>query len=158
PDAIPVMKLTEVGSVSRDGYEVKKGRFEATTGLPLPALLLLPKTEKAAPLIVCVHDQGAATAAAPGGVLEKLARSGRRALAVDLRGYGETAAGLVKDGKMPAFGVEFKESFLSFHLNQPLLTQRLGDLLGVINTAPKETGVELVGFGSAAPVVLHAAM
>ena len=55
-------------------------------------------------------------------------------LAVDLRGYGETAAGVVKDGKAPTFGVEFKESFLAFHLNRPLLGQRTADLLGVINT------------------------
>ena len=58
---------------------------------------------------------------------------------------------------MPTFGVEFKESFLGFHLNEPLLGQRVADLLGVINTTPKEPGIELLGLGSAGPVALHAA-
>src|SRR5262249_13956855 len=45
-----------------------------------------------------------------------------------------------------------------FHLDRPILGLRTANLLGVINTAPKEAGVELHGFGSASPVVLHAAM
>jgi dienelactone hydrolase len=159
PDTLPAFTLAEAGTIARSGYTLDKAVFQPKSGVPLPALTLVPKNEKpGGPIPVCVHDQGAAAAAAPGGVLEKLAGTERRAMAIDLRGYGETAAGVVKDGMMPRFGVEFKESFLAIHLNEPLLAQRVGDLLGVVNTTPKEAGVELHGFGSAAPIVLHAAM
>jgi cephalosporin-C deacetylase-like acetyl esterase len=158
PDSLPVMHYVEADSVSRNGYEIKKGAFQPNAGLPLPALTLVPKAEKAGPLVVCVHDQGAAAVAAPEGLFDKFAEGGRRTLAIDLRGYGETAPGLAAPDKVPQFGVEFKESFLSLHLNEPLLAQRVADLLGVINGAgSREKGVELFGFGAASPVVLHAA-
>jgi dienelactone hydrolase/pimeloyl-ACP methyl ester carboxylesterase len=159
PDTIPVMKAVEAGSVSRPDSVIQKSLLRHDTGLPLPALTLVPKGEKlGSPLILCVHDQGSAATAAPGGLLEKLAGSDRRAMAVDLRGCGETAPGVITPGKVPNFGVEFKESFLGLHLNQPLLGQKVADLLGVINaSATKERGVELCGFGSLAPVALHAA-
>lgn len=155
PDTVPIFKTTEAGAVEKDRFTINKRVFQAGTGVPVPALLFEPKeTVAAIPLVVTVHDQGAASVAESAG---KTAGAGRSVLAVDLRGYGETAAGVAKDGKGPTFGVEFKESFLALHLNQPLLGQRVADLLGVINTTPKEKSVELFGFGSAAPVALHAA-
>jgi cephalosporin-C deacetylase-like acetyl esterase len=158
PDSLPVMHYVDAGSVSRNEYEIKKGVFQPNTGVPVPALTLVPKAEKAGPLIVCVNDQGAAAVTEPDGLLDKFASAGRRALAVDLRGYGETAPAVAAAGKVPQFGVEFKESFLSLHLNEPLLAQRVADLLGVINaSSSREKGVELFGVGSASPVVLHAA-
>src|SRR5262249_7215254 len=51
------------------------------------------------------------------------------------------------------------ESFLSLHLNRPLLGQRAFDLLTVVQSwAKARPGLELVGVGSAAPIVLHAAV
>ncbi len=156
-NAQQVLRLDDRGVVTRPEGEIGKAIFR-TGGLPLPVLAFSSKDEKiATTMILCAHDQGAAVAAAEGGVLERLAGSDRRALAVDLRGYGETAAGVAAPDKIPAFGVEFKESFLSLHLNRPLLGQRAADLLGVINFIPKEKQLELVGSGTAAPVILHAA-
>src|SRR5262249_24346813 len=100
---------------------------------------------------------GSVAVAGVDGPAIKMVTAGQSCLTVDLRGYGETAPALAKDGKGPTFGVEYKESFLGFHLNQPLLGQRTADLLGVINTFQKDPGVELFGYGSASPVVLHAA-
>jgi dienelactone hydrolase/pimeloyl-ACP methyl ester carboxylesterase len=156
PDTIPApaFKTTEAGAVETDRYTINKRVFSAGLGVPVPALVFEPKAEvPAAPLLVYVSDLGGAPIAESAG---KVA-GGRRVMTVDLRGYGETAPALAKDGKAPTFGVEFKESFLALHLNQPLLGQRTADLLGVINTTPKEQGVELLGLGAAGPVALHAA-
>ncbi|MBM3980031.1 MAG: hypothetical protein FJ304_07065 [Planctomycetes bacterium] len=154
PDVIPAFKTTEAGAVEMDRYTINKRVFSAGLGVPVPALVFEPKAEvPAAPLLVYVYDLGGAPVADSAG---KVA-GGRRVMTVDLRGYGETAPGVIKDGKAPTFGVEYKESFLALHLNQPLLGQRTADLLGVINTAPKEQGVELLGLGAAGPVALHAA-
>src|SRR5205823_10848694 len=59
----------------------------------------------------------------------------------------------------PAFGVEYKETFLSLHLNRPLLGQRVFDLLVAVDAVAVGPGkqIEVIGVGSAAPVVLHAA-
>jgi dienelactone hydrolase len=161
PETIPVFKVTDEGngSVSDNRIAVQKKLFSTGSGVPVPALMLHSnRNGKGALLPIFVHDQGGAALAGPNGPALKLIQSGGlSALTVDLRGYGETAGALVKAGKAPTFGVEFKESFLGFHLNQPLLGQRTADLLGVINTFPKDPGVELHGFGSASPVVLHAA-
>src|SRR5579872_3601956 len=46
------------------------------------------------------------------------------AIAVDLRGFGETAP----EGKAQPFGADWKEAFLALHLNRPLLIQRSWDL------------------------------
>ncbi|MBN9120359.1 MAG: acetylxylan esterase, partial [Planctomycetes bacterium] len=155
PDAVPVFTTTEMGTVEKDRFTIHKRLFHTGSGVPVPALVYEPKGEiPAAPLVVYVHDLGAAASTEP---VAKLA-GGRRTMAVDLPGYGETAPAVAKDGKGPAFGVEVKESFLALHLNRPLLGQRTAGLLGVINTAPKEKGVDLIGVGSAGPVVLHAAM
>jgi dienelactone hydrolase len=155
PDAVPVFKAAEAGAVDQDRFVINKRLYSAGSGVPVPALVFEPKGEvPVAPLVVYAYDLGGAPVAKSAG---KLAGGGRRVMTVDLRGYGETAPAVAKDGKVPTFGVEFKESFLGFHLNQPLLGQRTGDLLGVINTVPKETGVELHGFGAAGPVALHAA-
>ncbi len=158
PKAIPPMQLSEVGTVKRDNIRIQKAVIQAKGGLPIPAIAFAPTNEKAkSPVILCVHDRGAAVAAEPGGVLEKLAGQDRRAVAIDLQGFGETAVGVAAPEKVPPFGVEFKESMLAFHLNQPLLGRRTADLLAVVDEARTERDVELVGYGTACPTVLHAA-
>jgi dienelactone hydrolase len=156
PDTVPILKPAEAGTIDRDRFVINKRVFRAGSSVPVPALVYEPKGEvPAAPLVVHVHELGSAAVAEQAA---KLAGAGRRVMTVDLRGYGETSPALAKDGKTPAFGVEFKESFLCFHLNQPLLGLRVADLLGVVNvSAPRELGVELFGFGSASPAILHAA-
>lgn len=95
---------------------------------------------------------------AAGGEIEKLVKAGRAVTAVDLRGWGETApADPAQDGKVPTFGVEYKESFLSLHLNRPLFGQRVWDLMNVLGPGDVKGETELVGVGSAAPVALHVA-
>ncbi len=96
--------------------------------------------------------------ATAGGPIETLLKTGKRTLAADLRGYGETAPAVAPGGKSPVFGVEYKEAFLSLHLSRPLLGQRINDLLAVASQLPQDSDIELVGIGSAAPVVLHAAL
>jgi dienelactone hydrolase len=156
PDGVPAFKVTDGGTnPGADGrFMIEKRIYQPGAGVPVPAVVYEPKAEvPAAPLVVLVHDQGAAATAAEAA---KLAGT-RRVMTVDPRGYGETAPAAVK-GRAPTFGVEYKESFLGLHLNRPLLGQRAADLIGVIEAAaPKEKDFELVGYGPAAPVVLHAA-
>ncbi len=124
-------------------------------GVPVAAASLTPK-KVVGPLVVYVNDRGKAAGTVPGGDIEKLVKAGREVLAVDLRGWGETAPAVAESGKVPTFGVEYKESFLGLHLNRPLFGQRVWDLLNVVRGDGK-SDIELVGVGAGAPVVLHVA-
>jgi hypothetical protein len=80
-------------------------------------------------------------------------KAGQRVLALDLRGWGETApAPLPK--KPGLFGNDFREAYLALHLGRPLLGQRVHDLLSII--AQLDEKVEAVGVGKGGLVVLHA--
>jgi dienelactone hydrolase/pimeloyl-ACP methyl ester carboxylesterase len=145
--------------VKRPGYVIAKGQT-AVPGSTVPVIRLhfVPEPANAdlAREVYFLSDRGKEIDAAPGGPIETLVKRGKRVVALDLRGFGETAPGVVTPGKEPTFGVEYKESFLGLHLNRPILGQRVGDLLSVM--AAGKGDVELVGIGTAAPAVLHAAV
>ncbi len=128
--------------IQRNGYEILRVSNRSEGGMKHPGLLIRPSGQAAAAKIVYVPGEGKTAACAKGGPVERLAQAGHPVLVLDLRGLGETA------------GSDFKESFLSFHLNRPLLAQRLQDLLQIVQNAKQ---VRVVGTGTAAPAVLHAA-
>jgi dienelactone hydrolase len=158
----PLAKRKPVGQSKRDGVNVEQVIYETEPGVVVPALEFRPKKGGALflPLVLYVHGDGKAVNAGPGGPLEKMAREGKRVVALDLRGLGETAPGVPAAGKPNYFGTDEKEAFLALHLNRPLLGQRVSDLLAVLNaiTADNPQGAEVIGVGAAAPVVLHAAV
>jgi hypothetical protein len=70
-----------------EGWSLPEGEGTLTV---MPALEFLPDQPAAGPAVLYVHDQGKAADAGPGGAIEQLVRQGRRVLAVDLRGTGQT--------------------------------------------------------------------
>ncbi len=109
--------------------------------------------------ILYVHGEGKRMALAEGGPLHPAQPRSGSVHAVDLPGWGETAPGPRKGGWERAFGAEWKEAFLGFHLARPLLGQRVGDLLAIAEglDPDRKRSVHAIGVGAAAPVVLHAA-
>src|SRR5439155_1615407 len=132
-----------------------------STGLLLTSR---PNPEKK-PLVIYLSGEGKAKAAAPGGPIEKLFKAGNSVTGLDLRGMGETAPGIAPPNRPDHLGTDWKESFLSLHLGQPLLGQRVLDLLSIIEiplakgkVAKIETDLRLIAVGSAGPIALHAAV
>jgi hypothetical protein len=78
-------------------------------------------------------------------------RKDAAAIAVDLRGCGET----VPEGKAQPFGADWKEAFLGFHLNRPLVTERARDLRVMNSVLGRNWAVTATG--RAVPAALHAA-
>jgi cephalosporin-C deacetylase-like acetyl esterase len=158
----PVAKATrkEVGVVKRDGLKIRKLIFENEPGILVPGLMFEKAEGKAGPLTVYLHGNGKSVDGGKGGRIEQLVGAGRRVLALDLRGLGETAPGTAPTGRPNLFGVDFTETYLSLHLNRPLLGQRVRDVLAVVEELPAEDleGLDLVGIGTAGPVALHAAV
>jgi dienelactone hydrolase len=138
-----------VGGVKRIGYEVGKGTLTTEPGVRLPYLLLSPGPTQGF-RVLAISGENKAVAAAAGGPLEKWVKDGHPVVALDLRGLGE----LAPEGKSP-FGADWKEAFLGFHLDRPLLTQRVRDLLSA--NAGMGGACHLVASGAAVPVALHAA-
>ncbi|HLY07929.1 MAG TPA: prolyl oligopeptidase family serine peptidase [Planctomycetota bacterium] len=78
-------------------------------------------------------------------------RKENAAYAIDLRGFGES----VPDPKPQTFGADWKEAFLAFHLNRPLLVQRAWDLRMVNASLGRRWAVTATG--KAVPAALYAA-
>jgi hypothetical protein len=111
-------------------------------------------------LIVHLPDRGMSEDGAPAKAMEELIKQGREVLSLDLRGLGVTSPS--PPGAKPSFfGVDFKHSFLSLHLNRPLLGQRVLDVLVVLRESgvaeSAKRGIHLYGEGVAGLVALHAA-
>jgi dienelactone hydrolase len=120
-----------------------RGVWQTEPGVLVPARSLGGAKPDGLPTLVLRADGGALPSAAAGTLL-------------DLRGFGETAPEGRKGNWERYFGSDWKESFLGVHLGRPLLGQRVGDLLSVID-GMKVEAVEVVAAGAAAPVALHAA-
>jgi len=134
-------------------------RIERAGEPPVPALLFLPAERNGkAPAVLYVDGRGKAHDAAPGRPIEALVKGGRAVLAIDARGFGETAPARPKW----YWHNEYSISYLGIHLGRPLLGQRTEDVLAALEVLLAREEVEpdevsLVGIGRAGPVALHAA-
>jgi cephalosporin-C deacetylase-like acetyl esterase len=84
--------VTAHGVLAREGYRIEKLALDPEPGIVLPALAFIPEPEAPRrPAVLYLNAAGKAADAAPGGDLEALVGAGRVVLAVDLRGWGESA-------------------------------------------------------------------
>lgn len=160
PENVRPAQVSSQGIMQRDGYAIHREIFETEEGIQIPALRFVPETPKLEALIFYLHHQGKRTEANAGGELDRLAKSGRTILAVDLRGVGELSVGSTKGGG-EMFGHDVREAFLGMHINRPLLGQRVYDLLSLVQQqtiAGQSPGIEIIATGALGPVAQHAAV
>src|SRR5262249_18108291 len=120
----PAAQVREAGAVAREQYRIRKLAYQTVPGVAVPGLLAEAPGARGA---LWVRGDGEGRA---GGARDRLARAGRRVLALDRRGFGETAPAAPQ--KPPPFGVDYREAFMALHLGRPLLGQRVADLLAVV--------------------------
>jgi len=148
-----------VGTLERESARIEKLIIERAGEVPVPGLLFLPKTGKEkVPAVLYVDSRGKAADAAPGGAIERIVADGNAVLAIDVRGYGETAPTKPKR----YWHNEYPVSYLGIHLGRPLPGQRTEDVLAalVVLAARKEidaADLGIVGVEGGGPVALHAA-
>jgi dienelactone hydrolase/pimeloyl-ACP methyl ester carboxylesterase len=151
PKEIPAAEAQPSNSrLNRGDYEVGKGLLAVEAGIRLPYVLLSSGPSKRSRVLVASGD-GKAAVSAPGGPFEKRVNDGHPVVAVDLRGFGETAP----ERKSP-FGADWEEAFLGILLQRPVLGQRVRDLLSVNEGMGGEC--LLFASGAAVPAALHAAV
>jgi cephalosporin-C deacetylase-like acetyl esterase len=169
PERVGTAKVELFAAIKLPRYGLQKMVFETEPGVLVPGLRFSPAGRAKRPLVLYLDGEGMASAARPGGPVEQLVKAGKRILALDLRGMGETLPdGGAGDGGKHA-GRDWREAFLGQHLSRPLLGQRVYDLLAVVNcleekakitideTRDEIKEVEVIGVGTAGPVALHAA-
>jgi fermentation-respiration switch protein FrsA (DUF1100 family) len=78
--------------VGRDGYRIEKLVLETEPGIEVPALVFIPAAgAPPKPAVLYLHSGGKQIDGAPGGDMEALVRTGRIVMAIDPRGWGESA-------------------------------------------------------------------
>jgi dienelactone hydrolase/pimeloyl-ACP methyl ester carboxylesterase len=146
------------GEEKRDGYTIRRFRHTTEEGVAVGAWSFTPEKKAVdAELVVYLHPRGNGADADPGGPIERIVKSGRPVLALELRGTGLTSPRLSGTGWPAPFGPDSREAFLSLHLDRPLLGQRVFDLLRALQARLGFGEVHLVGVGRCGPVALHAA-
>jgi len=158
---IPVPVVLEVDRLDRDGYIVFKRLLETEEGLYLPILDLRPANPSREPPLVFLGSEGAALAVGKGSELEQLAQRGRRIVAVDIRGTGETRQ-MKQGGQGGFFGTEQADFFSAYILGESYLGMRVEDILRTVRYAIDSDGensrpVDLVAEGQVGVAALHAA-
>ena len=160
-DALPKPEIERAGELSRDGLRIEKLVFRPEPGVVLPALRfsIEGKPSGDATPVLCVHEQGKAADAAPGGPIETLARAGHAVLSVDLRGTGETQQGTQKYFA-PHFGPDGQDVYLAYLLGHSYVGMRTEDILVCarwLAGESKRPAVRLVAVGHVGVPALHAA-
>lgn len=151
---LPEPVIEQTGVVALFGRAGKKLILKPEDGILLPALYF--PGNRGATLLV--RENGFGKAAATGGVLETLLKSGASVLAVDLRGTGET-----KQTKQDKFGAEFssdwEDYFAAYALGKSYVGMRAEDLLVCARWLGAETGapITLHAIGNVGVPALHAA-
>src|SRR6266542_922127 len=146
------------GEIARDGYRIEKlliGNDPA-----VPALLFIPDGSRPKRrTILYVHENGKAAEAKVGGEIEELVRGDAMALAIDLRGRGETRE--EADRVWDIFG-HFESAMTALLVRKTLVGLRAEDVIRAIDALAARRDVEMeslsaFGKGDAAVVLLHAA-
>jgi len=156
------VEVEPLGEVDVEGLLATKLVIESADGFPLPALHFKPRGEATThPLVILVDSAGKAAETGRQGEVVKLVEAGCAVLAVDLRGYGETADSKKAGSKYQ--NESFRTSMLAMHIGRPLLGQRTSDILTVVACAAAMPEVDpsnlrLLARGRAGPAALHAAV
>jgi dienelactone hydrolase len=162
------------------GLVVERLILQARMDVPLPTLVFRPppggdRAEGAGwpptphergPALIVVDDRGKGAEGGEEGLTPALARAGILALAVDLRGWGETAwvnqrFGWSQD-RRALLGADNLLAYVGYMLGAPSVAQRVQDVLGVLRYVRGRPDVDprrvwLCGRGGGAVVALHAA-
>ena len=165
-------RVLEPASVG--GLPVERLILQARLDVLLPALVYAPRARAGAtggdgagfPAVLILDDRGKAPEGGAGGLGPLLAEAGVLALAVDLRGWGET----VWVNETFAWSADRREPLsadtmlanVGLMLGRWSATQRVQDVLGVLRYMRTRPDVDpqrivLVGRGGGAIVALHAA-
>ena len=160
PETRAKATIRRKGRLQNDWAQVDKFVFQQPDGMPVPALLFRPPNHGNRRLdAVIIADGRGMTRVMKSTLVRELLNEKTAVFTVDLRGFGETRdAG--SNAKYQSHS--HRTANVATHIGRPLLGQRVGDLLSVVDflegiSSERVGDIRLVGIHAAAPAVLHAA-
>jgi len=161
PENLPQPRVERGGQDQTNWARIDKFTLQRTGDMPVPALLFRPpgNTSHALDVVVYADDRGMRNAAHANGPIRKLVNKSTAVFAVDLRGLGETRD---QGSNTKYHSHSHRVGNVATHIGQPLLGQRVRDLLSVVDYlnqvgSERVRSIRVIGVGSAGPVALHAA-
>jgi len=161
PENLPQPRVERGGQAQTNWARIDKFTLQRTGDMPVPALLFRPpgNTSHALDVVVYADDRGMRSAAHANGPIRKLVNESTAVFAVDLRGLGETRD---QGSNAKYHSHSHRVGNVATHIGQPLLGQRVRDLLSVVDYlnqvgSERVRSIRMIGVGSAGPVALHAA-
>ncbi len=157
----PLPESRDSGVIERDGYTIRKLTMVIDADLSVPALAFVP-AKPATAATLYLHGASMKADAAPGGPIEALVNTGHLVLAAELRGIGETEAGIGKTefGK-GRFGPDNLEILTAYLMGKSFTGMRTRDTrawtMVLRKLAGEGTPLHLVATGEATIPALHAA-
>jgi len=151
---LPEPKVTISETIKRSGYHIKKMILMPADGIFLPALMFVPASDAKHPAVLYIHEKGKAA----DGSIEAMVKAGKRVLAVDVRGTGETQQS--KQNKFTdAIGLDWKDVFTAYLLGRSYIGMRAEDVLVCTRLLKQKTAgpVDLIAAGNVTIPALHAA-
>jgi hypothetical protein len=155
---LPNPKVEKVGIIERDGYHIEKMIIKPEEGIYVTALMFVPSQETKKSAVLYLHEKDKATNAEPGGPIEKLVKTGRLVMAVDVRGVGETH-GVGQRYFMPYFGTDGQDFYIAYVLGRSYVGMRAEDVLVCARLLQQNQSgsLSLVAIGHVGIPALHAA-
>ena len=159
-DLIPQARWTPGWTQTVEGYWIESYQVSVEDGaLVIPALWIEPSNPSTEPPVVFASEEGFAEEAGNGGALDRLARAGRRILAIDVRGTGETRQ-TNQEGMTAAVGRDYWDFYTAYSLGRTFVGMQAEDLLVAVRESQRRTGnkqIDIIAVGSAGLPALHAA-
>ena len=158
---MPGIRFENRGEVSQDGYQITKGVIHWEDDIMLPLLNFLPDKDSGE-CYIFLHDEGKSIHGGTGGEIEKLVLEGNQVIAVDIRGFGETATSPWRYVQAHEYtGHDVAEFYIALMLGKTFLGMRTEDILAVAkyiveNDPSPGKRIHLVSWGNAGPPALHA--
>jgi hypothetical protein len=158
--SLATFTVDKLSDVERDGYRIERIVFSTSPELKLPALLFVPDESKGKATIY-LHADG--KDAGPEGHIDKLVRSGRTVLAIDVAGCGETQMKPWRYGSMSGvLGPNSAEFCVAYMLGRSFVGLRADQILNATrwlrNRSEEKQSVDLIGTGELCVAALHAAI
>lgn len=158
---LPAARFEPRGGSRRAELQIEKLLLAREGEVPLPALRFRPEKPSGRACLY-VHGRGKHIDAAPGGPIARLVAEGVDVLAVDLRGFGETAMNGWRTKPVEVAGDNGAEFYVAYLLGQSLVGLRAEDILVAarafaVLAGTKAEAIELIAVEDAAIPALHAA-
>lgn len=153
--------VKKVGEIARPGLRIEKIELQSEPGITLPALVFVPSRGGAGKRsVLYLNPAGKGADAGEGGQSEKLCREGVIVLAIDLRGWGESAP---LKSKNSGYSIAYQTSMRGILVGKPLPGMQTFDALSAIaylasrpDADPRH--ISVYTRGSAAALGIYAAL